>query len=299
MRAICRPRKSSGSDILIKHDVRVDAATYGLYAAVAAAANDLDIEWVVTGAASRVILLESVYGLPRGRATEDVDFAVMVETWDEYQALADRICRDPQFRRDARQRQRLQYSKGTYLDLVPFGGIETAGHVVRWPPPEQDFVMSVLGFREACADAVRVILNNMLAVRVVSPVGLVLLKLVAWRDRHETHPRRDASDIAHVLRHFCTIETEKTLFDDHYDAVEAADYDVDLAAARVLGRRTRELASEETYQQVFALLDNELEAGTASRLVRELSDSLPGGGEERAYALMDQFRKGLSEGIKS
>jgi predicted nucleotidyltransferase len=276
----------------------VDEATYVLYAAVAEAAEYCDARWMITGAASRVLLLEKIYGLPRGRATEDVDFAVMVESWNHYEVISSRICRDPRFTRDAKQRQRFRYSEGAYLDLVPFGGVESAGHVIVWPP-ENDFSMSVLGFREAYADVVKVTLNSKLLVLVISPVGLMLLKLIAWRDRHITQPRRDAADIAYVLRYFSTIETEKALFDYHFDALEAADYDIDLAGARVLGRRTRMLASAETHQQLRALLDNELKVGTDSRLVHEIADSLPVDGEERAYQLMDQFRKGLIERINS
>ena len=52
-----------------------------LLSAVSSAASALQIRWLVVGATGRVLLLEEVYGLPRGRATEDVDFGVMVESW--------------------------------------------------------------------------------------------------------------------------------------------------------------------------------------------------------------------------
>ena len=46
----------------------LDARSVALLEAVAKAAGDLGIEWMVTGAAARVVLLEGVYGLPHGRA---------------------------------------------------------------------------------------------------------------------------------------------------------------------------------------------------------------------------------------
>ncbi len=55
--------------------VRVEDRTFVLLSTVASAASELQIRWLITGATGRVLLLEMVYKLPRGRATEDVDFA--------------------------------------------------------------------------------------------------------------------------------------------------------------------------------------------------------------------------------
>ena len=67
---------------------------------VAGAASELQIRWLITGAMGRILLLEKVYTLPRGRATEDVDFGVMVKSWDQYQALIQRICEGGRFYQD-------------------------------------------------------------------------------------------------------------------------------------------------------------------------------------------------------
>lgn len=279
------------SDSLPELKTRVDEQTYLLLAAVAKAAHALKIPWLVTGAAARVILLETVYGLPHGRGTEDVDFGVMVESWDRYRTLVERICQDPDFRQDPKQRQRLQHAKGGYLDIVPFGGVESENHSIRWPP-DDDFIMSVTGFQDAYTDAVQVSVRD-LTVPIVSPIGLMLLKLVAWKERHHIEPKRDAADIAYVLRHFSTLLTEKVLFDEHFDAVEAASYDPDLAASRVLGQKVAKIASKDTREYVRELLEHELEAGTDSRLIRELAHYLAGAGERRAYELLQNLKRGF------
>lgn len=274
-------------------EARVDKQTYGLIAAVAEAARALSIPCMVVGAAARVVLLEAVYGLPHGRGTEDVDFGVMVESWKSYEALVERICQDSDFRRDQKQHQRLRHKKGGYLDIVPFGGVESADHSIHWPP-DDDLIMSVVGFRDAYADAVRVSVGD-LAVPIVSPVGLVLLKLVAWKERHHSTPRRDAADIAYVLRHFSSLLTEKVLFDEHFNCVEAANYDLDLAASRVLGEKVAKVASKHTREYLRELLEHELAAGTDSRLVREVAEYLPGAGEQRAFELLQNLKAGLNE----
>lgn len=72
---------------MTEHTARTDPTTYAMLAAIADMAHRLNIRWMVTGATSRVLLLESVYGLPQGRATLDVDFDVWVESWEHYQQV--------------------------------------------------------------------------------------------------------------------------------------------------------------------------------------------------------------------
>jgi len=228
--------------------------------------------------------------LLEGRATRDVDLGIMVASWDRYRALVDRLRRDDRFQPDPKQLQRLRFGDEGLLDLVPFGGIESADRTIRWPP-DNDFAMSVIGFREAYADTDSVKLGG-LNVPVISPVGLVLLKLVAWSERHLAQPRKDAADMAYVLRHYSTILTEQALFDDHFDAVEASGFDVDLAASRVLGRKIAMLAAQDARAFVLHLLEEELQHGTDSLLVREIGEQM-GGDAERAHDLLQSLKAGF------
>lgn len=278
---------------MTKNEPYLDAATFALLKAVAKAAAELKIEWMVTGAAGRVLLLEGVYGLPQGRATRDVDLGIMVASWDQYRALVDRLRRDGRFQPDPKQLQRLRFGDEGLLDLVPFGEIESANRTIHWPP-DNDFAMSVIGFREAYADTVSVKLDG-LNVPVISPAGLVLLKLVAWSERHRAQPRKDAADLAYVLRHFGAILTEQALFDEYFDAVEASGFDVDLAASRVLGRKIATLAEQDTRAFVLSLLEGELRHGTDSLLAREISGQLGGENEERAFDLLQSLKEGFVE----
>ncbi len=277
-----------------EHRAQIGDRNFVLLNAVASALSELQIRWLITGAMGRVLLLEEIYKLPRGRATEDFDFGVMVESWDHYQALVQRICADPQFYQDSKQTQRLHFSDYGLIDLIPFGGVESDGNVVRWPPAG-DFEMTVAGFREACDHAVTVLVNDTLVVYVVSPVGLILLKLVAWGDRHNIEPRKDAADIAYVLRHNQTLIGETTLFDEHFEIVEAAGYDLELAASRLLGRDMRNIVSLTTREHVRKLLERELTNGIESKLVREVSESLAPAGELRAHALLSHVLAELSD----
>ena len=271
--------------------VHIETSTFVLLNAVASAASKLQIRWLIMGAMGRVLLLEDVYKLPAGRATQDVDFGVMVESWDHYQALISRICQDRRFSQDTKQTQRVNSEYGS-IDLVPFGGVESDGNLLRWPP-DGDVEMSVAGFREACDDAIPVLVNDTLVVNVASPIGLLLLKLVAWEDRKITQPGKDAADIAYVLRHGQTLIGEETLYGEYFDMATATGFDLELAAARGLGRKLRDLASRPTGDHVRKVLERELADGIDSKLVREVSRSFVPADESRALALLGEVKAGF------
>lgn len=275
---------------------KVDAVTFALLNAVAKAAEATDVRWIVTGAWGRVLLLETVYGLPAGRATEDVDFAVMVESWSHYDRLVAGICRDPEFAEDPKQSQRIRYRAEFYLDLVPFGGVESDTQHIAWPP-QGDFVMSVAGFRDALADAVPVRVNDRLLVPVASPVSLLLLKLLAWNERRDRNPGRDAADIAYVLRHAVSLITEPVLFEEHLALVSGLEYDIDLAAAYVLGGRVRGLTSAKTQEQLMAILASLASEGDDALLVRDVTASMPGEDHARVEARLMQLKVGFEAGL--
>lgn len=275
---------------------KVDAVTFALLNAVAKATEMVAVHWMVTGAWGRVLLLETVYGLPAGRATQDVDFAVMVESWPHYDRLVAAICRDPEFTQDPKQAQRIRYRAEFYLDLVPFGGVESDTQQIAWPP-QGDFVMSVSGFRDALADAVPVRVNNALWVPVVSPVGLLVLKLLAWRERHNRDPGRDAADIAYVLRQAASLITGPMLFDEHLALVSGLEYDIDLAAAYVLGERVCGLASAKTQEQLATILAPLATEGEDAMLVRDVTARMPGEDHARVGARLIQFKAGFEAGF--
>jgi len=279
---------------LPEHSATVDEETLVVLRAVAEAAELLRIAWLVTGAGGRILLLERVYGGPAGRATMDLDFGVMVRDWDQYARLRAAVCRGPRFRPDPKQAQRLHGPGGRYLDLIPFGGVETPQGLVRWPP-DGDILLRVSGFEDACRHAAIVVVNDgACRVPVVTPEHLVSLKLFAWKDRRFTHPRKDAADLAYVLGHATAWVGEERLFDSHFDVVAAAGYDLDLAAARVLGRTLAAQASPTTRTLLTELLSAELARGEDSDLVRDVGRQLMTGAK-RAFALLDALRQGVQE----
>ncbi len=120
--------------------------------------------------------------MPVRRATNDIDFGIVVETWDEFARLREALITDEGFQAHPHQQQRLLHEEGAIIDLVPFGNLEQATGLIVWPP---DFAvkMSTVGFREAYANSIEVRLAADLVVKVASLAGLALLKIIAWSDR--------------------------------------------------------------------------------------------------------------------
>ena len=101
--------------------------------------------------------------------------------------------------------------------------------------------------------------------------------------------------MAYLIRHFSAILTDKVLFDNHNGAMEAADYDLEVAACRVLGQKIATMAEKDTRTFVLKLLNDELKEQTDSTLVREIAEHMEAAGKDRTYRLLDSLRVGLSE----
>jgi predicted nucleotidyltransferase len=123
---------------------------------------------------------------------------------------------------------------------------------IAWPP-DREVVMNVAGFQDAFEAAVTVQFEADLSIRVVSLPGLAVLKLLAWSDRG-TVDSRDARDLATLLRSYADAGNNDRLYEAEFDAMEAADFNLELAGARLLGRDARLVASENVRAQVLDLL---------------------------------------------
>ena len=180
----------------------VDGMTLAIIRAIHAAAAALGLRALLVGATARIILVENVFGLPSGRATRDVDFAFAMETWEQFEALRQRLIGQHEFKADARVSHTLRYQPqgaphAIPVDLVPFGALGGASEEIRWPP-EMAFVMNVAGFADALESAVNVEVMPGISIAIASLPAIAVLKLFAWLDRHHDTPK-DAIDLTALL----------------------------------------------------------------------------------------------------
>lgn len=231
-----------------------------LHAALAAQGAD----WLVIGAQARELVVRHAFGRA-GRATRDVDLAVALADWAAFEALRGRLLAAHGFAATPGVVHRLAHAaSGVQVDLVPFGGVERAGHEIAWPPDAR-VVMNVAGYAEALACALRVRIDAALVVPVVSLPGLALLKLLAWHDRGAA-TRKDAQDLYALLGQYGELGNAARLYDDA-GLLAALDFDVGRAGAVLLGRDVAALARPDTLAQARALLAQPARARLAADMV--------------------------------
>lgn len=279
---------------MLEPSVEVEKGQFVLLEAVSKAASALEIPWLLTGAGGRVLLLEKLLGLPPGRATEDLDFGVMVRSWEEYRALKDRICEDRRFHADLKQSQRLWCGEDAKLDLVPFGAIALPDDTIHWPS-DDGVVMNVLGFQETHGSAIPIVVNHCLTVPVATAPAMLLLKIIAWEARHKSFPGRDASDIGYILHHGEKIIGQDSFYEEYAEVTESVDWDLNLASARVFGMLMAALAQPRTRNHLLEILNREISEGEESLLVREVAAGFPTGRKdpEQTLIFLQQVRVGF------
>ena len=218
------------------------------------AAEGVVQRWLIVGATARDLVLHHAYRLPTLRATVDLDIAVAVTSWADFDKLQKGLQeRGAELSPAIAHRLSL---RGWQIDIVPFGGVEQDGKIV-WPPAN-DVEMSVLGFEEASRHALNVTLRAGVTVAVASPPALLILKLVAWEDRHRSLPRHDAPDIRTLIKSYAEEWNEDRLYEEADDLLQEFGYNNSLAAAALLGRDAAAIAQSSTADLVETILRHEV-----------------------------------------
>ena len=111
-----------------------------IYALITQIAKQNNVPFFVIGATARDIIFEYAYGIKAPRGTRDIDLAVQIASWQEFQQLQNQLIATGQFS-STKMAQRLLYQNEIPVDIVPFGAINHEGSIA-WPP-ENSIKMSV------------------------------------------------------------------------------------------------------------------------------------------------------------
>lgn len=243
---------------------------------VSTAAERLHLRWFVVGATARDLLLLFGYGIQTTRITYDVDLAVSVSSWNDYRALSNALEHHPNVSRAEAITYRFEFPQSVTVDIVPFGDIAIDG-AIEWPPAG-DRRMTVLGFQEASENTIDVHLPGSVTAPVVSLPGLILLKLLAWKERHNEKRRHDGPDIREILKTYTEAGNMDRLYDDAAELLEEHDYDPVLAGAALLGVDLGRLLRPETAKVITPLLSDETDEegnlSLATDMSREVTENL-------------------------
>ncbi|RKZ69867.1 MAG: hypothetical protein DRQ44_02305 [Gammaproteobacteria bacterium] len=277
---------------MTEYTAEIDEALFEVLTVFSQAAESVGTSWLLVGATARILLLENIYGLPQGRATQDVDFGVQVGDWAQYKALCDRLKEQGVYAAERKPEKRFRTKQDMVFDLVPYGGVEDGNGRVFWPPDNDD-VMTVRGFGSAGQAAIEVVVNKQLTVPVISPCGLCELKLFAWEERHKQQPGKDAQDIAYIIRHIEALYPAEKLFNDYMPAVEVADYNIPLAGVFQLGKGIANMLKDEENKFLSTFVANELAQQDDSVLCRELHNYMNTSSIDETIEALVFLHKGL------
>lgn len=245
----------------IRADRAIDPITVEILREVAAAAEAEGLEHMLVGATARDVLLTHVFGLEVRRATYDIDFAVAVKDWEQFEALRTGLLARKTFSDGGRAKQRLYYrgEQGEYdyhIDLVPFGAISKGSNEIAWPP-DLKTIMNVAGYDDVLAAAELVEFSPGFVQKVVSIAGLAILKIVAWSDRGRDNPK-DAQDLVFIMDSYAAAGN----FDRVYEVdgvIEAGDHDPDVAGVYLLGLDIQRMASESTLKVLKQIIERDFD----------------------------------------
>lgn len=230
------------------------------------------ITFYLIGAVARDIILELNQEKSQ-RVTMDLDIAIAVDHWEDFENLSEDIIALPNFTKDAQQQQRFLYKEKFQVDIVPYGGIKDQNDKIYWPP-DKSFAMSVIGFEEAEQNLLTIKLDEEITFDIVSLEGVFLLKLFAWKDRfHKTS--KDAEDIGFLLNNYFNINRDLS-FEEPFNKVYDDDHFTELkAGATILGMKLNKMlnAGSGVKSKVKALLEEELKKEEQSQLFNQITET--------------------------
>jgi predicted nucleotidyltransferase len=243
-----------------------------LLATLASYFRSIESEYYVIGATARDIVLTAIHEQDAKRSTADLDIAIAIPDWDDFDSIEKGLCQIEGFEKSKDQRQRFTYKEIYLLDIVPFGGIAKEGATIYWPPGEE-VAMSVAGFPEATKDVLDVDIDNEFSVKVVQLPGIFLLKLSAFKDRHLEN-NKDADDMAYII--FCYLEiNQDRAIENHYDIYEVENFFTFIAGATLLGKDIKRILSDspQTLETFIEILQTEIDAEEESVLINQMLET--------------------------
>ncbi len=246
---------------------KIDPFTLDVLTLVSKTAASLGLDFFVIGASARDILFKLVYNINIYRGTNDIDFSVRVRNWNDYNKLKDKLLLDGFSASNIIHK--FSYKSIPGIDIIPFGKISINSQSITWPD-QQTKEMSVLGFEECYSDSESVIINDKpnIFVKVASVRGLVIMKLISWKDGFPSRAR-DANDILFIIKNYLSAGNEERLFKENNDLIND-DFDFELTGAILLGRDISNLANKKTLSFLKNLLDTEIKNDIDSKFVHDM-----------------------------
>lgn len=226
------------------------------------------------------------------RATKDIDFAALVAGKEQFEKVKDILKNKFSFTESRGNAFALITPEGRTIDILPFGeievneGVAVVGMGLR--------AIKVNGFKEVGPRGVEQVEMENTKYHIARLPSIVLLKLIAYDDRPE-HRQNDPGDIAQIIYHYFTIETD-IFYDEHYDLLERIDEGQYIMAARVIGRQLREVLAinPELKERILTILKDHIAQATKNLFVQRMTKTV-NGTIETSTSLLQEILEGIQD----
>lgn len=254
-------------------------------------------KFFIIGALARDIILEVIHKNPVHRATLDIDFAILLSNWHQYDEIINDLTALKGFEK-AREKHRLIYNGeagAVVVDILPFGDISKPGGEITWPP-EYDTAMTTFGFSEVYENAIDIKFNNRLSVKTASLEGFTILKLVAWSDRKSL---KDAVDLRIILDGYFDINADD-IYRHHESLIQVPDFNYLECGARVLGRNIAKIikSNNSLIKKITSILKEEISDVNNSKLAAAMLSTSQIESDEKYkenYRLLTEILSGIQD----
>lgn len=255
--------------------------------------QEINTEFYIIGATARDLLLYNVYGYQSDRKTYDLDIAIGISDWEQFDTIVDLLPKEADFSKDKSQLQRFLYKGHFKLDIVPFGRIANERGVIYWQSAGERR-MSVIGFQQMAQFALTVQIDNELPIKVASLPGAFILKLIAWKDRHLEN-NKDAYDMALLIENYFEIHIERIAI-EHFDILEDDDFDEFIAGGKLMMRDVKAMlvGDQQALDYLKDIITEEVEKQENSPLINKILETLRQLKYEQVLRLLQEMQKELN-----
>jgi predicted nucleotidyltransferase len=231
-------------------------------------ADYLKISFFIIGAFARDIIMEYFYEIKAPRMTMDIDLGIKVSSWNKFDKLINALEMSGEFKK-LKEKHRILYND-IMVDIVPFGGISGKNERIIWPP-ENEVIMSVMGFNEVYnhSTLVRMQNNPKLEVKIPTLPGLAILKLFAWKDSFPNRAK-DAEDLLFIMKNYENAGIFDKLYESELQLLESEDFDNQIAGIVLLGKEMNKICTDQTIEYLRKIIDEETSEDSDFNLVRDM-----------------------------
>ncbi len=241
--------------------------------------------------------MEVIHGNPVRRATIDIDVAILLSDWHQYDEIMNELVKFEGFKK-AREKHRLIYTNNkdqVIVDIIPFGDISRPDDEITWPP-EYEIVMTTFGFSEVYKNTIEVKFSDSISIKIASLEGLAILKIAAWSDRKR---EKDAVDLKIILNSYFDINSDD-IYENHPSLIQEPDFDYLKCGARALGRNIEKIIKNNTKlkNKITALLQEEIADIDNSKLSLAMLKVFPietNNEYKYNYELLTELLKGIQD----